>query len=119
MPEHSQKRVVLPKIQPNMPTFDFQCSACNHVFEFNRPFGSNETCPCPECGNGRVEKLIATPTIAFKGEGFYKTDSQKKSEIQQPEKKAEKKEEEKNNDTPAEKTPEPKKEQKDSKKEEK
>lgn len=98
-----------------MPTFDFKCSACDHIFEFSRPFGSSHTPPCPACGGKKTKKLIAAPTIAFKGEGFYKTDSQKKPEI----KPAEPKEEKKKDAIPAEKASEPKKEQKDSKKEQK
>ncbi|PIQ76778.1 FmdB family transcriptional regulator [Candidatus Peregrinibacteria bacterium CG10_big_fil_rev_8_21_14_0_10_49_24] len=96
-----------------MPTFDFQCSTCDHVFEFNRPFGSIEIPPCPVCDSAKTKKLIAAPTIAFKGEGFYKTDSQKKPEI----KPAAPKEEKKQDTPPPEKAPEPKPEQKDSKKE--
>lgn len=58
-----------------MPTFDFQCRACQHVFEFARPFGSNAQPACPSCSGKRVEKLIAPPAVHFKGSGWYKTDS--------------------------------------------
>lgn len=95
-----------------MPTFDFQCAGCDHVFEFNRPFGSEETSPCPKCGGEDVQKLISAPTIHFKGEGFYKTDSQK--DQNKTVKKEEKKKEEKK-----ETKEKPPKEQKDSKKGEK
>lgn len=60
-----------------MPTFDFQCRACKHVFEFARPFGSNAQPACPSCSSKRVEKLIAPPAVHFKGSGWYKTDSKK------------------------------------------
>lgn len=60
-----------------MPTFDFHCTACNHTFEFSRPFGSNEMPKCPACGSKKTEKQIAPPAIQFKGSGFYKTDSVK------------------------------------------
>ena len=93
-----------------MPTFDFQCTGCNHIFEFNRPFGSKEIPQCPECDEKDVNKLISTPNIQFKGDGFYKTDSQKKPA--KPAKKEEKKKEEKK-----ETKPKASKEQKDSKKE--
>jgi putative FmdB family regulatory protein len=95
-----------------MPTFDFQCAGCDHVFEFNRPFGNKETPPCPTCGGTDVQKLISPPTIHFKGEGFYKTDSQKEQ------KKPVKKEGEKKEETKETKE-KPPKEQKDSKKDEK
>ena len=58
-----------------MPTFDFQCLHCGHVFEFTRPFGSNQTPSGEECQSINVMKLIAPPAIHFKGEGFYKTDN--------------------------------------------
>ncbi|TSC59151.1 MAG: hypothetical protein Greene041662_630 [Candidatus Peregrinibacteria bacterium Greene0416_62] len=61
----------------SMPTFDFLCTACNHTFEFSRPFGNTKIPSCPSCGSKKTEKQIAPPSIQFKGSGFYKTDSQK------------------------------------------
>lgn len=58
-----------------MPTFDFQCQDCNHVFEFSRPFGSTEMPLCAACKSTNVLKLLAPPNIQFKGSGFYKTDA--------------------------------------------
>lgn len=58
-----------------MPTFDFQCQDCHHIFEFTRPFGSTELPPCPTCQSTNVLKQLSTPSIHFKGDGFYKTDS--------------------------------------------
>ncbi len=58
-----------------MPTFDFKCRQCSHTFEFSRPFGSDNHPSCPECKSRKTQKLIAPPTIHFKGSGFYATDS--------------------------------------------
>ncbi|MSR87376.1 zinc ribbon domain-containing protein [Candidatus Peribacteria bacterium] len=58
-----------------MPTFDFQCRACDHVFEFSRPFGNTVKPACPACTSKRTEKLLAPPAVHFKGSGWYKTDS--------------------------------------------
>ncbi len=58
-----------------MPTFDFQCAKCKNVFEFNRPFGSKANPACPNCASKKTEKLLSVPAIAFKGSGWYKTDS--------------------------------------------
>ncbi len=73
-----------------MPTFDFTCTACKSVFEKTLPFGSKGKLACPECGSKKTEKMISMPSIAFKGSGFYKTDS--KTSPTAP-KKTEKKEE--------------------------
>lgn len=70
-----------------MPTFDFQCSACGHVFEFKRSFTSNKVPRCPACKSADTEKLIAPPTIHFHGSGFFVTDNgaAKKAAVQKPE----------------------------------
>jgi putative FmdB family regulatory protein len=65
---------------PSIPTFDFQCTACKEEFEKTLPFGSKAKPACPTCGSKKTEKLITMPSIAFKGSGFYKTDSSKRTE---------------------------------------
>lgn len=60
-----------------MPTFDFQCAKCKTVFEFTRPFGSSVNPPCTKCKSKKTAKLFTTPTIVFKGEGWYKTEGRK------------------------------------------
>ncbi len=58
-----------------MPLFDFQCQKCSRVFEKAIPFGSKTKPSCPHCRSKSVEKMLSMPGIAFKGSGFYKTDS--------------------------------------------
>jgi putative FmdB family regulatory protein len=58
-----------------MPTFDYICSACQHSFEFQRPFGKKTHPKCPKCKSSKTEKQLTVPAISFKGSGFYKTDS--------------------------------------------
>ncbi|NOS66970.1 MAG: zinc ribbon domain-containing protein [Candidatus Peribacteraceae bacterium] len=87
-----------------MPTFDFQCKKCNHIFEFARAFGSDVKPACPTCSSKRVEKLIAPPAVHFKGSGWYKTDSKTASAA--PVKKKEEKKETPNTESqPAEAKP--------------
>ena len=74
-----------------MPTFDFNCKKCSATFEFSRPFGSDEHPNCPQCKSKRTQKLISTPTIHFKGSGFYATDSVSKPKKEKVEKKKDKK----------------------------
>ena len=57
-----------------MPTFDFRCGSCSHVWEWTRPFGRKTSPPCPSCGSKKTEKLLSPPSVQFRGAGFYKTD---------------------------------------------
>jgi putative FmdB family regulatory protein len=61
-----------------MPTYHFQCTACEHTFERVMPMGSKQLPPCPKCKKP-ARKLIRPPMIHFKGSGFYKTDSAKQT----------------------------------------
>ena len=67
-----------------MPTYQYQCTACEHAFEEVQSFTDEPISICPECGKeGR--KIYSNVGIVFKGSGFYKTDSQvKKSEAPKP-----------------------------------
>jgi putative FmdB family regulatory protein len=57
-----------------MPTYDYECSDCGHVFEAFHPMSADPVAVCPKCG-GRVKRLIGTGAgILFKGTGFYQTD---------------------------------------------
>jgi putative FmdB family regulatory protein len=57
-----------------MPAYDFRCTACDHIFEIVRSFGSasGSEC-CPRCE--AAAKRIFTPVgVVFKGSGFHNTD---------------------------------------------
>lgn len=58
-----------------MPTFDFACTACGHVFEKTIAFGSKTKPACVNCGSKKTEKQLTPPAVHFKGTGFYRTDS--------------------------------------------
>ncbi len=58
-----------------MPTYDYECDACNHAFELFQSITAAHIRKCPECGKLKVKRLIgAGSTIIFKGPGFYQTD---------------------------------------------
>ncbi|MHC4307191.1 MAG: FmdB family zinc ribbon protein [Planctomycetota bacterium] len=58
-----------------MPTYDYECDACNHAFELFQSITAGRIKKCPECGKLKVRRLIgAGSTIIFKGSGFYQTD---------------------------------------------
>ncbi|MGM0431241.1 MAG: FmdB family zinc ribbon protein [Spirochaetota bacterium] len=58
-----------------MPTYDYKCTNCGHVFEEFHMMSDAPVEACPECGSP-VERLIGGGAgIIFKGKGFYVTDS--------------------------------------------
>lgn len=56
-----------------MPTYDYRCEK-GHRYERREPFGSSNTHPCEKCGV-EAARVLTAPAIAFKGSGWYKTDS--------------------------------------------
>ena len=61
-----------------MPAYDYLCEAGHH-YEKREPFGSPPQQPCEECGE-LARRQFSTPTVVFKGSGWYKTDSRGKSQ---------------------------------------
>lgn len=58
-----------------MPTYDYQCSACDHTFEVFQGINDPVKKKCPECGKNKLNRLFGTgAAIVFKGSGFYQTD---------------------------------------------
>ena len=57
-----------------MPTYDYRCKACGEELEVFQSFTDDPLTTCDACG-GELRKLFGAPGIAFKGSGFYKTDS--------------------------------------------
>ena len=61
-----------------MPLYEYQCETCQQRFEKIQKFSDPLIETCPSCG-GRVQKLLSSPAIQFKGSGWYITDYAKKS----------------------------------------
>jgi putative FmdB family regulatory protein len=57
-----------------LPTYEYACTACGHRLEAVQKFTDDPLTECPECG-GALRKVFGAVGIAFKGSGFYKTDS--------------------------------------------
>jgi putative FmdB family regulatory protein len=57
-----------------VPTYDYRCKACGQELEVFQSFSDDPLTTCEACG-GELRKLFGAPGIAFKGSGFYKTDS--------------------------------------------
>ncbi len=61
-----------------MPTYEYRCAACQHLFEEFQSIMDKPLKKCPQCG-GRIKRLIGTGAgIIFKGAGFYETDYKRK-----------------------------------------
>ena len=60
-----------------MPTYEYVCKSCGHLFEIVQSMRDDPLTECPECG-GELRKVFAPPAISFKGSGFYATDHGKK-----------------------------------------
>ena len=61
-----------------MPLYEYQCESCHQRFEKIQKFSDPLIEICPSCG-GKVNKLVSSPAIQFKGTGWYITDYAKKS----------------------------------------
>ncbi len=58
-----------------MPTYDYQCEACDHTFEHFQPITARPIRKCPACKANKLVRLIGTGGgIIFRGSGFYQTD---------------------------------------------
>jgi putative FmdB family regulatory protein len=61
-----------------MPIYEYQCQKCRHVCEVLQKAKDKPPEKCPKCG-GAVVKLVSSPAIQFKGNGWYITDYAKKN----------------------------------------
>ena len=58
-----------------MPTYDYECGACDHTFEVFQSINDPVKRKCPECGKSKLKRLFGTgAAVVFKGSGFYQTD---------------------------------------------
>jgi putative FmdB family regulatory protein len=63
-----------------MPTYDFECDACQHKFEEFQNFSEKPLKKCPKCKKNKLRRLIGTgAAVVFKGSGFYQTDYRSES----------------------------------------
>src|SRR5688500_11954814 len=63
-----------------MPTYDYECDACEHKFEHFQGINDPVLTKCPECKKKKLRRLIgAGGAVVFKGSGFYQTDYRSES----------------------------------------
>lgn len=66
-----------------VPTYQYACNACEHEFEAFQSFSDASLTQCPQC-KGEIRKVYSAVGVVFKGSGFYKTDSVKKTTVSEP-----------------------------------
>jgi putative FmdB family regulatory protein len=63
----------------SLPLYEYQCTACGKRIEKIQKFADEPLTECAECG-GKLERLLSSSAIQFKGSGWYVTDYARKSE---------------------------------------
>jgi len=62
-----------------MPTYDYECTSCRHLFEVFESMTASGVRDCPKCGQPKAHRLLGTGAgLVFKGSGFYVTDYKRK-----------------------------------------
>lgn len=62
-----------------MPTYEYECTNCNKIFEIFQKMSDKPLEKCPKC-HKKISRLIGGGSgIIFKGSGFYATDYRKSS----------------------------------------
>ncbi|TWT76621.1 Zinc ribbon domain protein [Planctomycetes bacterium CA13] len=58
-----------------MPTYDYECDACEHTLEIFQGINDPIKKKCPKCKKNKLKRLFGSgAAIVFKGSGFYQTD---------------------------------------------
>jgi len=63
-----------------MPTYEYQCDACEHNFDEFQSMSEPPLTKCPKCGKKKLRRVFgAGAAVIFKGSGFYQTDYRSES----------------------------------------
>ena len=63
-----------------MPIYEYRCKKCNNQIEVFQKLNDKPPTRCKKCG-GRLEKMVSSSAIQFKGEGWYVTDYARKGSV--------------------------------------
>jgi putative FmdB family regulatory protein len=66
-----------------MPTYEYACKSCGEHLEVVQSFRDEPLTECANCG-GELRKVFGAIGIAFKGSGFYRTDSRSSGGSKEP-----------------------------------
>jgi putative FmdB family regulatory protein len=62
-----------------MPTYEYECEACEKRHEEFQSISAPPLKKCPHCGKKKLKRIIGTGAgFIFKGSGFYTTDYRSK-----------------------------------------
>lgn len=53
-----------------MPVYEYECQACQQIFEVQQKIADDPIKTCPEC-QGEVKKLMSMTSFQLKGGGWY------------------------------------------------
>lgn len=53
-----------------MPVYEYECTACDKVFELQQRMSDEPLKCCPEC-EGEVRKLVSVSSFQLKGSGWF------------------------------------------------
>lgn len=69
-----------------MPTYEYQCSNCDYVYEVFHKMSQAPLTECPKCLKQTLKRSIGGKDahLHFKGSGFYITDYVKKPPSESP-----------------------------------
>jgi putative FmdB family regulatory protein len=68
-----------------VPIYEYECTKCGHRFEIVQKLNDATVIKCEKC-KGKVERLVSSPAIQFKGTGWYVTDYGRKGSGPEPSK---------------------------------
>jgi putative FmdB family regulatory protein len=60
-----------------MPIYEFECTACQAVFDRLQKLSDPDPVDCPECGKPQVKRRLSAPQFRLAGGGWYETDFKK------------------------------------------
>lgn len=60
-----------------MPIYEFECAACDAVFDRLQKLSDADPVDCPVCGQPRVKRRLSAPAFRLAGSGWYETDFKK------------------------------------------
>jgi putative FmdB family regulatory protein len=61
-----------------MPTYEYQCSQCQHRLEAFEKITDIPLTDCPACRNPALQRLVSAAGFQLKGSGWYATDFRNK-----------------------------------------